>query len=147
MFLTLILLMWRIWWASNNASIWQMGFISAFKGLNTNLQMFFTQRQRRNRKCKLFWTEWHPSFSEYSLPSFPYWILFWFVPFLPVLSPLKEISWLLGMMPNLCFLFYYFLAPSGLCQPVLSSCCQWRFCYVCHFQCLYVWHGSTTAGE
>ena len=24
-FLTLILLTWRIWWASNNASIWQMG--------------------------------------------------------------------------------------------------------------------------
>jgi len=27
--LTLILLMWRIWWASNNASRWQMGFNSA----------------------------------------------------------------------------------------------------------------------
>jgi len=25
--------MWRIWWASNNASRWQMGFNSAFKGL------------------------------------------------------------------------------------------------------------------
>ena len=31
--LTLILLMWRIWWAPNNASRWQMGFNSAFKGL------------------------------------------------------------------------------------------------------------------
>jgi len=31
--LTLILLMWRIWWASNNASRWQMGFNSVFKGL------------------------------------------------------------------------------------------------------------------
>jgi len=31
--LTLILLTWRIWWASNNASRWQMGFNSAFKGL------------------------------------------------------------------------------------------------------------------
>jgi len=30
---TLILLMWRIWWAPNNASKWQMGFNSAFKGL------------------------------------------------------------------------------------------------------------------
>jgi len=30
--LTLILLTWRIWWA-NNASKWQMGFNSAFKGL------------------------------------------------------------------------------------------------------------------
>jgi len=31
--LTLILLRWRIWWAPNNASRWQMGFNSAFKGL------------------------------------------------------------------------------------------------------------------
>jgi len=31
--LTLILLTWRIWWASNNASKWQMGFNSMFKGL------------------------------------------------------------------------------------------------------------------
>jgi len=34
--LTLILLTWRIWWASNNASRWQIGFNSAFKGLNTS---------------------------------------------------------------------------------------------------------------
>ena len=32
--LTLILLMWRIWWA-NNVSKWQTGFNSAFKGLNS----------------------------------------------------------------------------------------------------------------
>jgi hypothetical protein len=31
--LTLILLMWRIGWAPKNASRWQMGFNSAFKGL------------------------------------------------------------------------------------------------------------------
>ena len=31
--LTLILLTWRIWWAPNNASRWQMGFNSAVKGL------------------------------------------------------------------------------------------------------------------
>ena len=30
--LTLILLTWRIWWAPNSASRWQMGFNSAFKG-------------------------------------------------------------------------------------------------------------------
>jgi hypothetical protein len=30
---TLILLTWRIWWASNNSSRWQIGFNSAFKGL------------------------------------------------------------------------------------------------------------------
>jgi hypothetical protein len=33
--LTLILLMWRIWWALDNASKWQMGFNSAFKWLIT----------------------------------------------------------------------------------------------------------------
>jgi hypothetical protein len=33
--LTLILPTWRIWWAPNNASKWQMGFNSAFKGLNS----------------------------------------------------------------------------------------------------------------
>jgi len=32
--LTLILLTWRIWWDPNNASKWQMGFNSTFKGLN-----------------------------------------------------------------------------------------------------------------
>ena len=32
--LTLVVLMWRIWWASNNVCKWQMGFNSAFKGLN-----------------------------------------------------------------------------------------------------------------
>ena len=31
--LTLILLTWRIWWAPINASRWQMGFNSTFKGL------------------------------------------------------------------------------------------------------------------
>jgi hypothetical protein len=31
--LTLILLTWRIWWAPNNASKWQMGFNLAFEGL------------------------------------------------------------------------------------------------------------------
>ena len=35
--LTLILLTWRIWWAPNNASKWQMGFNSAFKGLKQHL--------------------------------------------------------------------------------------------------------------
>ena len=34
-FLTLTLLTWRIGWAPNNARRWQMGFNSAFKGLNS----------------------------------------------------------------------------------------------------------------
>jgi hypothetical protein len=32
--LTLILLSWKILWAPNNASKWQMEFNSVFKGLN-----------------------------------------------------------------------------------------------------------------
>ena len=32
--LTITLLTWRIWWAPDNARRWQMGFNSAFKGLN-----------------------------------------------------------------------------------------------------------------
>jgi len=39
--LTLILLTWRIWWAPNNASKWQIGFNSAFKGIKP----WFTRRQ------------------------------------------------------------------------------------------------------
>ena len=42
--LTLILLTWRIWWA-NNASRWQVGFNSEFKGLNANAI---------NRQCQLW---------------------------------------------------------------------------------------------
>ena len=36
-YLTLILLTWRIWWAPNNASKWQMGIKSVFKGLTSKL--------------------------------------------------------------------------------------------------------------
>jgi len=39
--LTLILLTWRIWWSTNNASKWQMGFNSAFKGLKWKKFTFF----------------------------------------------------------------------------------------------------------
>ena len=35
--LTVILLTWRKWWTPNNASKWQMGFNSAFKGLMWNI--------------------------------------------------------------------------------------------------------------
>jgi hypothetical protein len=38
--LTLILLTWRIWWAPNNASRWQMEFNSAFKGLKRQVLRF-----------------------------------------------------------------------------------------------------------
>ena len=48
--LTLILLMWRKWWAPNNASKWQMGFNSAFKGLNIFSLRHFLQLAYRYRK-------------------------------------------------------------------------------------------------
>ena len=35
--LTLNPLTWKIWWASNNANRWQMGFNLMFKGLSTEL--------------------------------------------------------------------------------------------------------------
>jgi len=38
--LALFLLMWRIWWAPNNASKWQMGFNSGFEGLIMSLLNF-----------------------------------------------------------------------------------------------------------
>ena len=37
--LTLTLLTWRIWWARNTTSRWQMGFNSAFKGLKCPLTL------------------------------------------------------------------------------------------------------------
>jgi hypothetical protein len=40
--LTLILLTWNIGWAPNNASRWQMGFNSAFRGLKTLIYMVVT---------------------------------------------------------------------------------------------------------
>jgi len=42
--LTLILLTWRIWWAPNNVSRWQMGFNSAFKGLKPYVYVVATVR-------------------------------------------------------------------------------------------------------
>ena len=42
--LTVTLLMWRIWWAPTNASKWQMGFNSVFKGL------------RKSKICETFTT-------------------------------------------------------------------------------------------
>jgi len=39
--LTLIPLMWRIWWAPNNASKWQMGINSPIKGLRVPFSFTF----------------------------------------------------------------------------------------------------------
>ena len=43
--LTLILLMWRIWRAPNNARKWQMGFKSEFKGLNDSCVWYSSFQQ------------------------------------------------------------------------------------------------------
>jgi len=58
-YLTLRPLTWRIWWAPNNASRWQMGFNSAFKGLNTLsvAHAYF---------CLVLRTRWAGSLSRYS---------------------------------------------------------------------------------
>jgi len=54
--LTLILLMWRIGWAPNNASRWQMGFNSAFKGLKNRNFIYEVYSTR----CKLG-LRWRPT--------------------------------------------------------------------------------------
>ena len=43
--LTLNLLTWRIWWAPTNASTWQIGFNSAFKGLIMDVRMITAYRE------------------------------------------------------------------------------------------------------
>ena len=50
--LTLILLTWRIWRAPNNASRWQMGFNSVFKGLKTD---FLVWRKNEFKVTNTFW--------------------------------------------------------------------------------------------
>jgi hypothetical protein len=44
--LTLNPLTWKIWWSPNNASRWQMGFNSAFKGLILSSQCTYSYRGR-----------------------------------------------------------------------------------------------------
>ena len=61
-YLTLILLTWRIWWAPNNSSKWQMGFTSnlAFKGLMTHI-MLHSVRWRMEEIHEI--TQWEESIS------------------------------------------------------------------------------------
>jgi len=48
--LTLIPLTWKIWWARNNASGWQMGFNSAFKGLKYFIKLEGEKKPTANVK-------------------------------------------------------------------------------------------------
>jgi len=43
--LNLIVLTWRIWWAPHNASRWQLGLNSAFKGLSALTLLFYLHYQ------------------------------------------------------------------------------------------------------
>jgi hypothetical protein len=61
--LTLTLLTWRIWWAPTNASKWQMGFNSAFKGLKrkkwfklTSEYVHWISYPLAQTRLKLAWT-------------------------------------------------------------------------------------------
>jgi len=60
--LTLIVLMWSIGWAPNNARKWQMGFNSAFKGLNTCniLSECYAEKEVYSTVHHIFstWTRW-----------------------------------------------------------------------------------------
>jgi hypothetical protein len=59
--LTLILPTWRIWWPPNNASKWQIGFNSAFKGLiQLYTWLFFNTEKKSNN-----WTDHYTSTSLY----------------------------------------------------------------------------------
>jgi hypothetical protein len=65
--LTLILLTWRIWWACNNVSKWQMGFNLAFKELIRNSFKTFPEFAGiiyRNCYYKSINVHWHPSSPE-----------------------------------------------------------------------------------
>jgi hypothetical protein len=52
--LTLILLMWRIGWAPNNASRWQMGFNSAFKGNSSDLLNAYNEDYTKKYSTTIF---------------------------------------------------------------------------------------------
>jgi hypothetical protein len=48
--------MWRIGWAPNNASKWQMGFKSAFKGLMLYMDHIFLFHQIQSCEGHKFWS-------------------------------------------------------------------------------------------
>ena len=76
--LTLILLTWRKWWTPNNASKWQMGFNSGFKGVSScwiwqemMIMIFFTSEYEAQLGVLIYIFIWKTrdfgSFSPHSL--------------------------------------------------------------------------------
>jgi hypothetical protein len=61
--LTLILLTWRIWWAYNNSSKWQMGLNSEFKGLNNVTEFLFWKLIRKGHK----YVQWTRKISQHKI--------------------------------------------------------------------------------
>jgi len=62
MVLTLILLTWKIGWAHNNASKWQMGYNSTFNGLtNRSLRLIGTFVQHKKLILKYYLNEYSAS--------------------------------------------------------------------------------------
>jgi len=66
--LTPILLMWRIWWATNNASKWQMGFNLTFKWFNALRMVAYRQPQGTVWRITSAWYKDHPALKGFSLP-------------------------------------------------------------------------------
>jgi hypothetical protein len=67
--LTLILLMWRIGWAPNNASKWQIGFNWVFKGLNLNDTVRVVSFSQRG--CKSYPFFWNMTLRYWVVTGFP----------------------------------------------------------------------------
>jgi hypothetical protein len=86
--LTLTLLTWRIWWASNNASKWQMGFNSAFKGLMDVIQWRFLP-QWRSQNVRTHWQECHIFTTWKNLEWWASWAEIWGTPEQRYLKPIK----------------------------------------------------------
>jgi len=97
--LTLILQTWRIWWAPNNASKWQIRFNSTFEGLSPNR----IKKEIVVRQTKIFYGEME---SRGNL------IFFLFSLYVRYSSP----PWLF-----LKFLIFHSIGPTDLLQPSITS--------------------------
>ena len=67
--LTLILLTWRIWWASNNVSGWQMGFNLAFRWLMAEKGSWRSYKQDKFDTFRNSRKEWNDVIKPYTWPT------------------------------------------------------------------------------